>query len=107
MVLLLYLFLIGVKALESGINGLGSGFTDALFEGVSHPLAGLSVGILGTVLVQSSSVSTATIVGLVGAGTLGFEAAIRVIAHLMNILTSLVMPIDRLDYYDEKKADRE
>jgi phosphate uptake regulator len=31
----------------------------------------------------------------------------RVIAHLMNILTSLVMPIDRLDYYDEKKADRE
>jgi len=24
----------------------------------------------------------------------------------MNILTSLVMPIDRLDYYDEDKADR-
>jgi phosphate uptake regulator len=31
----------------------------------------------------------------------------RVVAHLMNILTSLVMPIDRLDFYDEKKADRE
>lgn len=30
----------------------------------------------------------------------------RVVAHLMNILTSLVMPIDRLDFYDEKKADR-
>ena len=31
----------------------------------------------------------------------------RITAHLMNILTSLVMPIDRLDYYDEAKADRE
>ena len=31
----------------------------------------------------------------------------RITAHLLNILTSLVMPIDRLDYYDEDKADRE
>jgi phosphate uptake regulator len=30
----------------------------------------------------------------------------RVVAHLMNILTSLVMPLDRLDFYDERKADR-
>jgi len=30
----------------------------------------------------------------------------RITAHAMNILTSLVMPIDRLDYYDEDKADR-
>jgi phosphate uptake regulator len=31
----------------------------------------------------------------------------RLTAHLMNLLTSLVMPIDRLDYYDEAKDDRE
>jgi phosphate uptake regulator len=30
----------------------------------------------------------------------------RITAHLMNVLTSLVMPVDRLDYYDEDKADR-
>lgn len=30
----------------------------------------------------------------------------RITAHAMNILTSLVMPIDRLNYYDEDKADR-
>ena len=30
----------------------------------------------------------------------------RITAHAMNILTSLVMPLDRLDYYDEDKADR-
>jgi len=30
----------------------------------------------------------------------------RISAHAMNVLTSLVMPLHRLDFYDEKKADR-
>lgn len=30
----------------------------------------------------------------------------RINAHLMNVLSSIVMPVDRLDYYDEDKADR-
>lgn len=30
----------------------------------------------------------------------------RIGAHLMNVLSSLVMPVHRLDFYDEKKADR-
>ena len=30
----------------------------------------------------------------------------RITAHLMNVLTSLVMPVHLLDYYDEAKADR-
>ena len=77
--LLLYLFLVGVKALESGIKSFGSDFTDSLFANVSHPVAGLFVGILATVLVQSSSVSTATIVGLVGAGSLSIPFAVPMI----------------------------
>ena len=31
----------------------------------------------------------------------------RITAHVMNLLTSLVVPIDRLDYYDEPKEDRD
>lgn len=31
----------------------------------------------------------------------------RILAHSLNIITSLVMPVDQLDYYDEDKADRE
>lgn len=31
----------------------------------------------------------------------------RITAHLMNILSSLVMPVHRLDYYDEERADRD
>jgi phosphate uptake regulator len=30
----------------------------------------------------------------------------RITAHALNVLTSLVMPVHRLDYYDEDKADR-
>jgi sodium-dependent phosphate cotransporter len=96
-VVLLYLFLTGVKALETGINLLGSDFTDSLFEGVSNPLAALFVGILGTVLVQSSSVTTATIVGLVGAGTLPVETAVPMIMGA-NIGTTVTNTLASLGY---------
>jgi sodium-dependent phosphate cotransporter len=76
---LLFLFLVGVKALESGIKAFGADFADRLFETVSSPVAGLFAGILATVLVQSSSVSTATIVGLVGSGALSVSAAVPMI----------------------------
>jgi len=87
---LLYLFLVGVSALEAGIKALGADFQEGLLERVDHPLAGLFAGILATVLVQSSSVSTSTIVGLVGAGTLSVDAAVPMImgANIGTTVTS-------------------
>jgi solute carrier family 34 (sodium-dependent phosphate cotransporter) len=78
-VFLLYAFLVGVGLLESGIAALGEGFQEGLLENVANPLSGLFAGILVTVLVQSSSVSTSTIVGLVGAGTLPVSLAVPMI----------------------------
>ena len=75
----LYFFLVSIKLLEKGIKTLGAEYTDQLFESVSNPFAGLLVGILCTVLVQSSSVTTATIVGLVGSGVLSLEYAIPMV----------------------------
>ncbi len=77
--LLLYLFLTGVALLESGIKALGGDVQETLFEGVANPLAALFVGVLATVLVQSSSVSTATIVGLVGAGVISVDQAVPMV----------------------------
>lgn len=94
---LLYLFLVGVKALESGIQGFGADFTDSLFKGVSNPLAGLFVGVLATVLVQSSSVTTSTIVGLVGAGTLTVPLAVPMIMGA-NIGTTVTNTLASLGY---------
>ena len=88
--LTLYAFLVGVGLLESGIAALGEGFADGLLRRVANPLSGLFAGILLTVLVQSSSVSTSTIVGLVGAGTLGVDLAVPMImgANIGTTVTS-------------------
>ena len=69
----------------------------AVFEGVSNPIAGLVVGVLATVLVQSSSVTTATIVGLVGAGTLRCPWPVPMIMGA-NIGTSVTNTLASLGY---------
>lgn len=87
-VVLLYLFLVGVKLLGTGVTGLGGGTAGGLFDGITNPIAALFVGILATVLVQSSSVTTATIVGLVAAGQLPIEVAVPMVMGA-NIGTSV------------------
>ncbi|MDH5804506.1 MAG: Na/Pi symporter [Gemmatimonadota bacterium] len=66
-VLLLYVFLIGVNGLGAGFKALGGEMLDLFFSATENPFMGLMVGILATTLVQSSSVTTATIVGFVAA----------------------------------------
>ena len=101
-VVLLYMFLVGVKLLESGVKGLGSDTAGGLFDGITNPLAALFVGILATVLVQSSSVTTATIVGLVAAGQLPMETAVPMIMGA-NIGTSVTNTIVSLAH--ARKSD--
>ena len=36
-----------------------------------------------------------------------YRYATRITAHLMNVMTAVVMPFERLDYWDEDKVDRE
>jgi len=94
-VALLYLFLVGVKLLEGGIKGVSGGAQESLFEGITSPLAALAVGILATVLVQSSSVTTSTIVALVAAGSLPFETAVPMImgANIGTTVTNTLVSL--------------
>ncbi|WP_165491914.1 Na/Pi symporter [Egibacter rhizosphaerae] len=95
LVALLYLFLLAVDTLGNGIAGFGEGFTDQLFRGIGNPAVGLLVGVLATVLAQSSSVTTATLVGLVASGVVGVDEAVPVImganvgTTITNTLASL------------------
>ncbi len=95
LLVLLSVFLLAVDLLGDGIAALGEDFTDALFRGLDNPVVGLCVGILATVLAQSSSVTTATVVGLVGAGLVPLPAAVPVImganvgTTITNTLASL------------------
>ena len=92
---LLFLFLVAIKLLESGIKVFGEGAAGNLFEGISSPFAALAAGILATVLVQSSSVSTATIVALVGSGEIGVEAAVPMVmgANIGTTITNTLVSL--------------
>ncbi|UCC70992.1 MAG: Na/Pi symporter [Gemmatimonadota bacterium] len=66
-VALLFIFLLGVNGLGDALKSLGGGMIDSFFTATRNPFMGLMVGILATTLVQSSSVTTSLIVGLVAA----------------------------------------
>ncbi len=59
--------MLGVNGLGDGFKSLGGRLLDSFFTATENPFLGLMVGILATTLVQSSSVTTSLIVGLVAA----------------------------------------
>ncbi len=100
---LLYLFLVGVNLLEGGISKVSGGANESLFDGITNPLAALAVGILATVLVQSSSVTTSTIVALVAAGSLPLETAVPMImgANIGTTITNTLVSLGHARRSDE------
>jgi solute carrier family 34 (sodium-dependent phosphate cotransporter) len=100
---LLYLFLVAVDALGGGIAGLGRDFTDGLVDEVTHPLAGVFVGILVTVLAQSSSVTTATIVSMVGTGVIDLGTAVPMVmgANIGTTITNTLASLGSIRRPDE------
>ncbi len=91
----IYLFLVGVSSLEAGINIMGADTQERLFSAVTNPIAGLCVGILGTVLVQSSSASTSVIVGLVASGAIGVDQAVPMVmgANIGTTVTNTLVSL--------------
>jgi len=92
---LLYLFLVGITCLSSGIKLLGKGTMDAYFAADMNPILGLLVGILATTLVQSSSVTTSLVVGLVGAGQMAVTASVPIImgANIGTTVTATIVSL--------------
>lgn len=92
---LLWGFLVAIGLLENAFRILGEGSVGGLFEGVTHPLAGLAVGVMATVLVQSSSVTTATIVALCGSGQLPLTLAVPMVmgANIGTTVTNTLVSL--------------
>ncbi len=67
LVLFLLVFLTGVRGLGDGFKLLGGDLLDAFFSATSNPFTALMIGLLSTTLMQSSSVTTSMVVGLVAA----------------------------------------
>jgi len=98
---LLYGFLVAIQLMGNSIKSLGKDAASSLFAGVSNPFAGLSVGVLATVLVQSSSTTTSTIVGLVGAAkavALPLTSAVPMImgANIGTTITNTIVSVGHI-----------
>lgn len=104
-VLLLFLFLTGVKGLGDGFKLLGQDLLDSFFRATANPFVALMIGILATTLVQSSSVSTSMIVGLVAApeNPLPIENAIPMImgTNIGTTVTNTVVSLAHMTRRDE------
>jgi sodium-dependent phosphate cotransporter len=100
---LIYTFLVGVSSLEAGIKLLGEDTQERLFSAATNPLAALSIGILGTVLVQSSSASTSVIVGLVAAGALSVDDAVPMVmgANIGTTVTNTLVSLGHIRQSNE------
>ena len=104
-VFLLFVFLLGVKGLGDGFKLFGTDFLDSFFSLTANPFVGIFVGVLATTLVQSSSVSTSMIVGLVAApeNPLPLANAVPMImgANIGTTVTNSIVSLAHMGRRDE------
>lgn len=101
--LLLFGFLVAIELLGASFKTVGRETADLMVASVNNPFVGLCVGIFATVLVQSSSVTTSTIVGLVGSGKIPLELAVPMImgANVGTTITNTLVSLGHISRSDE------
>jgi len=104
LVLLFYLFLVGIRLTGISFKLFGQDFAEQLITLYSNPFIGLFTGILVTSIIQSSSTTTSLIVGLAGSGMLPIESAIPMVmganmgTTITNVLVSLTFITRKEDF---------
>ncbi|XP_033734881.1 sodium-dependent phosphate transport protein 2B-like [Pecten maximus] len=104
----LYLFICSLDFLSSAFRLLGGKAAGQVFQNnaiLQNPVTGLMIGVLATVLVQSSSTSTSIVVSLVGAGILEVKTAIPIVMGA-NIGTSVTNTIVALGQITSRREFR-
>uniref|UniRef100_A0A8C5NAJ2 Sodium-dependent phosphate transport protein 2B n=1 Tax=Gouania willdenowi TaxID=441366 RepID=A0A8C5NAJ2_GOUWI len=92
---LLYLFICSLDVLSSAFQLVGGKAAGDIFQDnvvLANPVAGLVIGVLVTVLVQSSSTSSSIVVSMVSSGLLDVQSAVPIIMGA-NIGTSVTNTI--------------
>lgn len=96
--LMLYVFLAAVELLGVSIKTAGKDTAESLFSGLANPFAGLAVGVLATVLWQSSSATTSIVVVMVGSGELSLQYAVPIVmgANIGTSITNTLVSLGHL-----------
>ncbi|HEK9101763.1 Na/Pi cotransporter family protein [Bacillus pfraonensis] len=95
------IFLFGIKYMGDGLQqAAGDRLRDILDRFTTNPLMGVLAGMLVTILIQSSSGTTALTVGLVSAGFMTLRQAIGVImgANIGTTVTAFIIGIKIGEY---------
>ena len=104
-VLLLFVFLLGIRGLGEGFQLLGTDILDSFFKATDNPFIGLIVGLLATTVMQSSSVTTSMVVALVAApeNPLPLANAVPMImgANIGTTVTSTIVSLGHMGRVDE------
>ena len=101
----LYGFLFSLALMGDSFKVLGGRTAGELFKNIDNPISGLMVGILATVLVQSSSTSTSVIVGMVGADIITVQTAIPLImgANIGTSVTNSIVSMGQMQDKDQRQ----
>mmetsp|Transcript_10336 Transcript_10336/g.18800 ORF Transcript_10336/g.18800 Transcript_10336/m.18800 type:complete len:386 (-) Transcript_10336:757-1914(-) len=99
---ILYFFILSLDLLSTSAQVLTGCAAAQLFEN-TNPIAALMVGILATVLLQSSSTTTSIIVSLVGAGGLDVQASIYMVmgSNIGTSVTNTLVAMGQMGNGDE------
>ena len=99
----LYMFLVGIKGMSSAIKHMGADVAENIFTATSDPFIALFIGVLATVLFQSSSTTTSLIVGMVSSGALGLSGAVPMImgANIGTTVTNTIVSVGHINRGNE------
>jgi len=98
----LYFFLVGLDLLGTGAKVMTGCKAGELFGDDTNPVAGLMVGILATVLLQSSSTTTSIIVSLVGSAISVKQGIYMVMgANIGTSVTNTIVAMGQMANGDE------
>src|SRR5699024_9770030 len=93
-VLAVYMLITAVSVIGSGFGAATGGQAEGIFTFAQNPVVGLVIGILATVLTQSSSTTTSIVVGMV-AGGLPLATAVPILmgANVGTTMTSTLVSL--------------
>jgi len=97
----IWVFLLVLSLMGTGFKLLGGKDSAKMFDVVDNPISGVMIGILATVLVQSSSTTTSIIISLVGADELSVRNAVFMVMGA-NIGTSVTNTIVAMGHFANK-----
>lgn len=94
----IYLFLFSLELMGASLKMFGKGLAETLIETTTNPIVGLFIGILATSIIQSSSSTTAIVVGMVAGGVLTVPNAIPIImgANIGTSVTNLLVSMTQI-----------